>query len=148
MIVLNWIAEHWLDTLQSVGVIAGLLYTGFALRMDTRVQRLQNNFTLTKNHREIWSLLYTHPELSRVLDASTDIKKQPPSLQEGLFVRLIILHLNDAYRASRLGLLTAPEKLAEDVRDFFRLPIPRETWHEMKRYQDERFVDFVEKAVQ
>lgn len=144
MALLNWLTAHWFDILQTAGIVGGLVFTGISLRTDTHVQRLQNLFTLTKQHREIWSILYSRNDLARILDAKADLTKSPSTLEERLFVKFLIFHLLDTYRAIQVGLFKTPEGLSEDIRDFFALPIPKDVWAALKPYQDRHFVAFIE----
>lgn len=144
MELLNFVAAHWFDTLQTVAIVSGLLYTGSSFRTDIKAKRLQSLFTLTKHHREIWSELYSRPELSRILDPKADLIGKPVTSEERLFVNFIILHLNNAYQAGRLGLYKSPNGLRADVAAFFSFPIPGSVWNQSRTYQDTNFLRFVE----
>jgi hypothetical protein len=147
MELLNWIAVHGFDVLGAIGIIAGLLFTGFSFRQDAKVTRIQNLLTITRNHREIWSELYRQPELSRVLDPKADIVAKPITTAERLFVRFVILHLKSAFEAGRNGVYGAPAALREDTNSFFSLPIPKVVWDKAKAFQDSKFATFVEGAM-
>ncbi len=69
---------------------------------------------------------------------------KPVTVEESLFVGFLILHLNSAYQAIRNGVMDAPEGLANDIRTFFALPIPRTVWEKKRCYLDAKFVSFVE----
>ena len=117
-------AQHWFTLLQSIGIIAGLLFNALALRADTKSRRATNLITVTAHHREIWSRFAGDPELSRVLELNADLEATPLTQAEELFTRDLILHLNSAYHAMRDGLLMELEGLPRDVRWFCSLPIP------------------------
>jgi len=146
MTLLNKIAENWFVLLQSAGIVGGLLFTGFALRADARAKQIQSMFALTQQHREIWSLLYSRPELARVLEPKPDLKVAPVTPAEEMFVRFLILHLSGAHRAIRSGLFTSPERLREDISSFFSLPIPRAVWEKNCTLQNNDFVAFVKRC--
>jgi len=88
--------------------------------------------------------LFTTPKLARILDNKVDLRRNPPTDDEGRFVNMIILHLNCAYYAIKSDALTKPEGLAADVRSFFALPIPQAIWGQAKRFYDSEFVAFIE----
>lgn len=44
----------------------------------------------------------------------------------------------------KTGLVTKPEGIRQDIRSFFRLPIPRAVWSIVKPIQNEDFANFVE----
>lgn len=144
MALLNWLTEHWFDLLQTIGIVGGLYFTSVTLRTDTKVRRLESLLTLTKSHREIWSEIYRRPDLIRILDPKADLKAQPVSGEERLFVNFLIFHLNNSYRAIQDGLYMEPEGLGDDIKGFFSLPIPAVVWVEGKGLQDRDFVSFVD----
>ena len=142
----DWFEGNWFVLLQSAGIIGSLLFTAFTIRSDLKERRIANLFALTQNHRDIWENLFSLPELARVLDPSPDLNHVPITAPERLFVLLIILHLNAAFRAFESGLLKKPEELQRDVHTLFSLPIPYTVWQRMKEFQDADFVRFVEMA--
>ena len=141
---LNWLRDNWFTLLQSLGIIGGLLFTGVSLRVDAKVRRVGNLFAVTKQHREIWTALYSRPDLKRVTDASANLTAQPITDEEELFVNLLILHLATSYRAAKAGMFLLPGELQTDIAEFFTLPIPKAVWERTKRFQGREFVSFVE----
>ena len=146
MKLLTWLTLHWLDLLQSISIVGGLLFTGIALRTDARSRRLQSLFAITKNHREIWSECRDRAELGRILDPKANLATKPITEEERMFVTFLILHLKTAYEASRSCFYIPPEALSKDIASFFSLPIPKAVWTKAKEFQDKRFVTFVEQA--
>lgn len=145
---MSWLTIPWreliLDLIQSIGIIGGLFFTGWAIYRDGQAQRAANLLKLTEQHRDIWKELFARPALSRVLRAEADPVAEPISDDETLFITLLILHLNTAYSAIRAGVLKEPEGLTPDIRGFFSLPIPRAGWEKMRHLHDRDFVAFVE----
>src|ERR1043166_739101 len=144
----TWDAQHWLDLLQSVGIVGGLLFTAYTTWKDVRARRISNSIAIDGQYRDIWKELYDHAELSRVLAKDADIEKQPVSVQEEMFVKTLVLHLGTVYRALTYGEFAKLEGLRKDVREFFALPIPREVWQRIKVFQDKDFVEFIRKCQQ
>ena len=142
--VIRWLEQHWLDLLQSLGIIGGLLLTTVSLRADSRVRKVANLLTITAHHREIWTRLYDRPGLARILAARVDLEQAPVTNEEELFVLLVVLHLSSAQEAIKQGMFSIPDGLREDVGRFFALPIPRAVWQRIKSLQDVDFVAFVE----
>src|SRR4051794_7017954 len=93
----RWIADNWFDILSAVGIIGGLCFTAFSLRSETKTRRVANLLAVTANHREIWREFYRRPELSRVLDPSSDVATQGLTAAEEEFVKFVILHLSSVY---------------------------------------------------
>jgi hypothetical protein len=141
---LNWLRDNWFILFQSLGIIGGLFFTAISLRVDTKVRRVGNLFAVTKQHREIWTALYSRPDLKRVMDASANLRAQRITDEEELFVNLLILHLATSYRAGKAGMFILPAELQSDISAFFSLPIPRAVWERMRIFQDKEFVSFVE----
>lgn len=145
--VIAFITRNWLEILQSAGIIAGLLASAYTIHKDAQVQRVQNLFTVTKNHREIWSNIVEKPELARVLDPSPDLDRHPITDAERLFVLFLILHLASSFEATKYGMYFAEKGLQADVREFFSLPVPRVIWTQVGKYQRQDFINFVETAL-
>ncbi|MFH0957632.1 MAG: hypothetical protein V1897_02915 [Pseudomonadota bacterium] len=141
---INWLSNHLFSLIQVIGIIGGLTFTAVSFRMEARTRKVSNFIAITKNHREIWSELYTHPELARVLSAKVDLERDPIKPEEEIFVKLLILHLNSAFYAWRYGEFLPPDELSKDIREFFSLPLPRLVWDRLRLLQDKEFVRFVE----
>jgi len=147
MAVLPWLVSNWFDLLQSIGIVAGLLFTGVSLKTDAQVRRVQNLLKVTEQHRDLWSRLYDEPELRRVIEEHPDLNGKPVTYEEELFVLSVVLHLNSVYRAIESGMYASPEQLTEDVRRFFSKPIPQKVWKNVSGLQDKVFVRFVNENV-
>jgi hypothetical protein len=143
---LQWIGEHWFDLLQSVGIVGGLMFTAYTTRKDDRSRKIANLIAIKQQYREIWQELYERPQLGRVLEKKVNLKAQPASLQEWLFVKLLILHLDTVYHAMKADMFVSLEGLQRDIREFFGAPIPRAIWEKLKPFQDRDFVEFVERC--
>ena len=139
-----WLSGHWFQLLQSIGIIAGLTFTGWNIRLVAKARQLSNLFELTKSHREIWSKVFGNPGLHRVLQRDLDLQVNPVTLEEQVFVTLMILHLSALFEARKSKSMPQLERLEDDLRDFMGLPIPQTVWTEMKHYQNAPFVAFVE----
>ena len=143
MEVLNWFAKHWHTLLESVGII-GLVFTAVSFRKDAQARKVENLLKFTQAHRDLWSQLYSSPQLRRVLDKNVDLDAAPITAEEEMFLGFVLLHLKSAYRAARAGVFVLPEAIGDDIRSFFSLPIPRATWEKLKKNHDRDFVRFVE----
>jgi len=142
-----WLGDNWFNVVQSGGIIASLLASAAALHMDANARRVSNLLDITRSHREIWTNLYTRSELSRVLNGNADLRRNPVTRDEELFVNLLILHLNTAYQAMKNGDFAEPEGLRKDIQGFFSLPIPHTVWQKTKSLQDSDFVEFVTSSI-
>lgn len=142
----QWFYQNWFDLLQSAGIVASLLFTASALRLDTRTRQVSNLLSLTESHKTLWTEFYRRPELHRILDERAIVRQQEITREEEILVTLAILHLNSTFYAQKLGLLFKLEGLRRDVAWFFSLPIPRMIWEKSKVLQNDDFVEFVEKC--
>jgi hypothetical protein len=147
MEVYQWVIQHWLDLLQSVGIIGGLVFTAHSLRINSKVRRVSNLLTITEHHRAIWTPLFERPELARVIDPTADVRKRPVTNAEELFVLLAVLHLGGAHEAAKEGLVAAPDGLQKDFRRFFSWPIPKEVWKRIKPFQDAELFRLIESCL-
>lgn len=142
----GWLSAHWFDVVQSVGIIGSLLFSIRVVRASNKVQRVANLFQLTQYHREIWSLTFTHPELRNINRSGPEFEAGEISSDERLFVSLLIHHLSSAFEAHKVNAIVPSEGLRRDVVSFFGRPIPRKIWQEVRSYQNEDFVYFVESS--
>ncbi len=143
----QWIAEHWFDLLQSVGIVGGFLFTAHALRKDEQARTVSNTIAINEQYSRIWHEFYERPALARILKKDADLKRQPVSNEEALFVKTLILHLDTVRRTMTAGIFADIQGLQKDIRDFFTLPIPKSVWEKLKPFQDGDFVKFVETAL-
>jgi hypothetical protein len=147
MEVSAWFGQHWFDLLQTAGIVGGLFFTAYALRKDEKARRIGNSIAINEQHRKTWRVLYEYPELARVLSKDLDLKAEPISPREELFVTGLILHLNTVHQAMQHGEFIKLEGLQRDVEEFFSLPIPHAVWQRVKRFQDQHFVTFIEASM-
>ena len=139
----RWLTGNWFDLLQSLAIVAGLLFTAHSLRSDAKTTRVNNLLAITDGHRKVWTEFY-RPELKRVLSEQADPSRGEITHEEEVFVNFVILHLNSVFYALKSGLAFKIEGLRRDVGWFFSLPIPRAVWTKTKLLQNHDFVMFVE----
>src|SRR5438270_174156 len=101
MSILGALTAHGLDLLQTTSIVVGLFFTGYAVRADSKERKVENLFALTAAHRELWSKIYDKPSLARILNPEADVATQPPTIEEKLFVHMLILHLRTSYKAQQ-----------------------------------------------
>jgi hypothetical protein len=143
-----WLSHNWFNLLQATLTIGTLLFTGFAIRRNSFAQETQNLIDLTRAHREIWSMLFSNPDLQRVLDPNIDISKTTITENEKLLITMVIHHTLCAYEGLARNAIAPIEGMREDVRDFFSRPIPKYVWEGLKKYQNKEFVDFVDGSLE
>jgi hypothetical protein len=145
MEIVRWLGEHGESLLSSLGIVGGLAFTGVGLHRDSRARRIENLISLTQQHREIWAQVLDAPALARVAEPLRDIRKEPATERERLFLQSLVLYLGTVHRAVQLDELLKPHGMEQDIRDFFTRPLPHMFWLEIRRYQDPDFSDFVER---
>lgn len=143
---LPWINENWFSLIQSIGIVAGLFFTGVTLRHDLRARRVSQYLTLATQHRHLWSALYRHPKLARLMDPCRDIAKESVSKSEQAYLKLVFVHFHTGWLVAREGSLTPLSTLASDAAGFFNLPAPAIVWAKEKSEFEESFVSFIEEA--
>jgi hypothetical protein len=143
----QWFAEHGFDLIQAICVVGSLLFAAYTFHKDEKSRRIANLLAIQQEYCDVWQALYDQPELARVLEKHVDLDKHPVTVQERLFVKMLILHLDNVRRIMNIGMMVNLPGLQKDVRDFFALPIPQEVWKQMKPYQDDAFVALIEAAV-
>lgn len=144
----NWVAAHWFDLIQTLGIIGSLLLAVHTALKDERSRKISNSLAISEQYRDIWKEAFEHPALARVLDSSPNFEKYPISFEEERFVMMLILHVSTAFRAMKHGEFVALEGFQRDVQEFFSLPIPKAVWDKLKGLQDRKFAVFVEKMLE
>lgn len=130
--------------LEPVGIISSLIFSGIALRNDTRARRIENHIKITEGYRDIWSSLVTNPELDRIRKDGLNLVKFPVTPAEDRIVRFIFQNLLLVLEARNAGQLGDIGNLEKDVTEFVSHPIPRAVWKEIARLQPESLRKFVE----
>lgn len=143
----SWLVENWFNLLSSIGIIASLLFTAFALHSETKTRRVANLLSITASHQEIWKELLRAPHLGRVIDPAADVSKEPVTRLEELYVGLIIAHVNSVYYATHGSLVVKWENWHQDVKNFFSLPVPKAVWTKTKLLQNQDFAAFIESSL-
>ena len=146
--ILGWTGAYGLDFLQAASILVGFFTAAYTIQTNTKERKIGNLFALTQAHREIWSRLYERKELSRVLSESVNLRREPITGEEELFVHTLILHLRAAFKARDLGMQFDDDAVAADIRQFFNRPIPRAVWERSKVFQDRKFVEFVARCIE
>jgi hypothetical protein len=95
----------------------------------------------------VWKEIFLRPDLSRVLDDSADVAKQPVTPAERFFVNMVISNTSSMYEALKDELVTKQEGLRRDVKWFFSLPIPKAVWIKTKLLQNQDFAAFIESSL-
>lgn len=144
METLTWLGSHWIDLVQTGGIIAAFFLVRKAVLWDGRIRQIGNSIQLTDHHRKLWERLLADPQLGRILDPDANTTKTPVSPAEEMFVIFIVLHLSDTFYAMRIGFYPRPEGLSKDVQQLFSLPIPSEVWNRVRDLQESEFVSFVD----
>lgn len=137
----------WVFVIQSAGVIGSLIFTAIAIARDARERKIANLLTMAANHREVWDQLGSREDLKRVLETKLDLIAEPPTTAESEFLRSAIAHFLTGWRVVNAGGVIKVKEFAADVRGFFSLPLPRAVWDKTKQFRNQRFVEFVEKAL-
>jgi len=130
--------------LQPVGIVAGLVFSGVALRNDVRSRKLESRIKINEGHRDIWSALLENPSLERIRQDQADLQLFPITASEDRLVRSILQHALLTFDARDLGLLGDIGDFDADVRRFLARPIPRAVWNEIAAFQPAKFRKFVE----
>ena len=141
---MHMLLENLSALLEPVGIIAGLFFSGIALRNDTRARRIENHIKIADGYREIWSAQVADPRLERILLSGVDLTACPVSPSEDRLVRFIFQNILLAFEARQAGQLGDIGDLEKDVGEFISHPIPRAVWKEIARFQPQTFRKFVE----
>lgn len=131
-------------SLQTIGIIGGLVFTAISIRQATNARKASDLLTLTEQHRELWNQVYSCPGLDRIFAESVDLVGSPVTVAEAWFMNEVIVHFHTGWQITSKGSLLALDAVRADVRNFFSLPIPHAVWKRTKDARDPKFVEFVE----
>jgi hypothetical protein len=145
--IVEWISQNWFDLFSAIGIIGGLWFTAVSFRSETKTRRVANLLTVTANHREVWKEIFYRPNLSRILDDSADVAKEPVTPAERFFVNMVISNTSSVYEALKDELVTEQEGLRRDVKSFFSLPVPKAVWTKTKLLQNQDFAAFIDSSL-
>ena len=144
---LPWLNEHWFSLLESLGIVGSLLFTAISLRKDIQGRRVTEFLTLAGQHRRLWGHLHRRPRLAKMLEPNRDLREQPVTQEERLFLELAFVHFHTGWLLAREGSLTPLPVLAADAGIFFNLPVPAQVWEHCKETSEPEFVLFIDEAV-
>jgi len=140
-------SPEWFTLLQTLGIIASVLFTAHALRKAEQQRRIANYIELVRGHRDIWSMMIQNKGLQRVTEEDLDLEEYPVSVEERFFVTFIIFHLSVAFLMRTHNAAYPIEHLRKDVGIFLSLPIPSRVWKDIRPYQNHEIVSFVEDSL-
>ena len=142
-----WLSDNWVSFFQTLGICGSLLFTAETLRRDVEAKRVSEYLTLNTQHRRLWGQLHQRPRLAHLLDADRSLETRPVTTEERLVLELAFVHFHTGWLVARKGSLVPLGVLAADAGHFFRLPVPREVWAQVRGTHQPEFVAFVEEAV-
>lgn len=143
----TWAEVNWFNVIQTVGILGGILLAASAANREAKAREIQNLLTIAEHHREVWAELLSSPELKRILQPNANVVTEPPTSREEASVNLVIVQYLKAWRIAKFGGLLSLKELAVDAGAFMALPLPHAVWENTKKYRNQRFVRFVEKAL-
>jgi len=137
----------FLEALETISIVVGLLYTAWSIRSNTRAHQISTLLSLTETHRTIWRELLQSRDLKRIMAHVVNLSQTPLTEKERMFLSFVVLHMHASFRAIRSGMVPKPEFFQKDVADLLSHPIPNAVWKELAPYQNRDFVKFVEEAI-
>jgi hypothetical protein len=141
--VWDWLGANWIPLIETLTFIIGVV----SIRDNTKARHLSNLIALTKNHRELSTLLIRTPALQRTLSPNRDLSKEPLGGSEEEFINLKILHFKAAFEALSDGMKVDKKGVIKDVKEFFTLPSVLKVWARMENYYEPRFVVFIKDSL-
>lgn len=138
-----WLFGGWTELIGKAGELLGVA----SLLRERNVEKARVKAEIVKAHRELMTHLRAVVPFDVLCDRGRDTALCPRTEQETHAVRLLLVHFSWALGEHRAGRYDLPEKMDEDVRDFFSAPVTRDAWQHLKRFHDTRVVDFVDHAL-
>jgi hypothetical protein len=143
---MSWLHDNWFNLVQSAAILAGLIFSGLALRQNAAAMKVSTQLAVVTNHRELWQNVVDKPALARIFEISPD--PDLPTHDEKWFLTLVINHANVAFLAlSKNADDRQRQALQDDYRFIFGTPLARKVWAEVRNFQDPGFRDLVDGAL-
>jgi len=143
-----WVDANWFNLIQTLGIVGGLWFTASAANREAKAKEVENLLTLAEHHQGLWNGVTQRKDLARVFRSDVDALSTPPSIAENVFLNSVIVHFQTGWWIARSGGITNLDELKTDARSFFSLPLPRAVWEKTKATRNQRFVRFVESALE
>jgi hypothetical protein len=144
----SWFDGNWFNVVQTVGIVGSLWMTAAAANREAKAREIENLLTIAEQHREVWGELLKSQESERILQSGADALAKPLTPKEEENVNLVAIHFLKSWRIAKMGGLVTLKELATDARHFFSLPLPRAVWEKTKAFRNQRFVRFVDRAIE
>lgn len=142
--------KYFLPLFQTSGIVFSIWIGIYNIRRAVRLEKLRSLSDMTKSNRDILTFYISNQEkLSRVF-ANTliiDLDIEPVSIQEKIYINILILHFNVIFNSLENNVSSEIEKLEIDIGGFLILPLPNAVWNQAKIYQNGNFVKFVDNCI-
>ena len=149
----SWVNGNF-NLVQTVGIIGSLSMTAVALlltaaasRRESKAREIQNILTLSDHHRNLWAGVAHKSELGRIFQNNAEVLKNPLTVAEEVFLNEAITHYMTGWRIAKSGGITTLKELGTDIKWFLSLPLPYAVWEKTKDFKNQKFVRFVERAL-
>lgn len=141
-----WFRESWFDLVQSLALLLTLIFTGMAVRQNSRALHATNIVAMTDLRRETWQLFMDRPELHRIL-ADRPNPPEPSRIDHRFIVSVLdLVHATlELDRVGRKG--TFARNLDRDVAELLHKPIPEAIWTRIREFYPEEFERFIAQAL-
>ena len=139
--------DNWFNLVQSVGIVASLLFAAVTVRRESKAHQMTALLALDEQHRDLWSELHRRPELGRVLAPEVDLVGKPVTTAESEFLNTVFVHFCTGWRLAAEHGVFSEDDLRRDLVGFLARPIPHQVWKQTLNIREQRFVAFVEAAL-
>ena len=143
----SWFQDNWSSIIGAAGIIASLCFSAVTTREDCKSRQVGNLLALDERHRALWGEAQQREDLKRILSDHADILAKPPTPEEEVFLRRVILQFETGWRLEKIMNRGELDTLALDASDFFRRPLPKAVWEKTKQFRNPRFARFVDRAL-
>lgn len=138
------IKVNWVDVSQTIGIVVGFIVTIYQLRKTEKITKFDIFWRIGDSHREVWKPILDNKDLERLANSNFTNDSKPVTNKERVFVIGVILHIENVYKANREGYYDVGENEMKDIGELFTSPIFNRIWNEIKAYQRDDFVEYVE----
>jgi hypothetical protein len=140
--LLIWMSANWFSLLQSVSIVAGLVFAATQLRDANRQRESDSLVRVFDNNRQILSLGFTHPKLFGIL---SDAKDSDPVLTR-YYLQLWFNQFSQIHSYLKRSLFRGElkESLDRDLSDFIAMQNAQTHWQRFGQFYPASFQKYVD----
>lgn len=131
------------DLFQTIFIVVGFYFTAKTFMEEGRSRKVEFLMGINERYQDIKTAVLDNPELDRVFK-NIPSKNLAITPKEKAFAQKVINHIYMIYFTVKEGQLKPFKGMENDIRNILSYTIPSIVWKDMKPFQDDDFVVYVD----